>query len=309
VSGRVAEAVASAPRNEGPRYVFNVFMCEDSQTSHKNELELSLVSRSTVGVRMLFKAEEKLGYQNIVSKKDFPLRFLAMDLLKLDRTIPEYTGYTGDEEFLFDVFGGKCSILAKGKEAERHARVGNRRDVFAGSPEALLLPRRTRFTITTSDGVEMGIVRAPSDKDGATDLISSDRIVTKTAGKGNYSREVRSVLPPESSSSRLIVGEIVSQPGYWSGFPAHKHDTISEHENFLEEIYFYRMEPRLGYGIMRVYDKSLNRLYYLENNTGVIITRGYHSAVAAPHTKLFALWTLAGEVKRYNTSIDSETSI
>jgi 5-deoxy-glucuronate isomerase len=258
---------------------------------------------------MLFKAQEKPGYQNIVSRKDSSLRFLAMDLLKLDRTIPEYTGYTGDEEFLFDVFGGNCSILVEGKEAERHVHVGNRRDVFAGSPEALLLPRRRRFTITTSDSVEILIVRAPSDKDGAPDLISSDRIVTKTAGKGNYSREVRSILPPESNSNRLIVGEIVSPPGNWSGFPAHKHDTVSEDENFLEEIYFYRLEPRHGYGMMRVYGKSLNQLYYLENNTGVMITRGYHSIVAAPHTKLFALWALAGEVKRYGVSLDSETAI
>ena len=258
---------------------------------------------------MMVKVEEKPGYRSIVSQKGSPLKFLAMDLLKLDRTIPEYNGYTGDEEFLFDLFGGNCSILLEGKEPERHLSVGNRRDVFAGPPEALLLPRRTRFTITTSDGVEIVIVRAPSNKDGDPDLISSDRIVTKTAGKGNYSREVRTVLPPESGSSRLIVGEIVNPPGNWSGFPAHKHDTVSEDENFLEEIYFYRLEPRYGYGIMRVYDKSLNQLYYLENNSAVIITKGYHSVVAAPHTKLFALWALAGELKRYNVSLDVETSV
>jgi 5-deoxy-glucuronate isomerase len=258
---------------------------------------------------MMVKVEEKLGYQNIVWQKGSPLKFLAMDLLRLDRTIPEYNGHTGDEEFLLDVFVGNCSILLEGKEPERDLSVGKRRDVFAGPPEALLLPRRTEFTIKTSGDVEIVIVRAPSDKDGDPDLISSDRTVTKIAGKGNYSREVRTVLPPESSSSRLIVGEIVNPPGNWSGFPAHKHDTVSEDENFLEEIYFYRLEPRHGYGIMRVYDRSLNELYYLENNSAVTITRGYHSVVAAPHTKLFALWALAGEVKRYNVSLDSETSI
>jgi 5-deoxy-glucuronate isomerase len=257
---------------------------------------------------MRFKAEEKPGYQNVVSQESSSLKFLALDLLKLDRTIPEHNGYTGDEEFLFDVLGGSCSILPEGKEAERHVRVGNRRDVFAGPPEALLLPRRTRFTIMTPNSVEIVIVRAPSDSDGDPCLISSDRIATKIAGKGNYSREVRTVLPPESNSRRLIVGEIVNPAGNWSGFPAHKHDTVSEDENFLEEIYFYRLEPRHGYGIMRVYDKSLNELYYLENNTAVTITRGYHSVVAAPHTKLFALWALAGEVKRFSVSIDSETS-
>jgi len=258
---------------------------------------------------MMVKVEEKPGYHNMISQKSSPLKFLAMDLLKLDSTIPKYNGYTADEEFLLDVFEGNCSILLEGKDAKRHLSLGNRRDVFAGPPEALLLPRRTRFTITTSHGAEIMIVRAPSNKDGDPDLISSDRVVMKTAGKGNCSREVRTILPPESNSSRLIVGEMVNPPGNWSGFPAHKHDTVSEDENFLEEIYFYRLEPHHGYGIMRVYDKSLNQLYYLENNTGVIITRGYHSVVAAPHTKLFALWALAGEIKRYNVSIDSETSI
>jgi len=258
---------------------------------------------------MLFKAQERLGYQSIVSQKDASLKFLAMDLLKLDRTIPKYTGDTGDEEFLLDVLGGNCSILVEGEKPSRHAHVGNRRDVFTGSPDALLLPRRTRFTITTSDGVELLVVRAPSNTDGRPELISSDRITTKTAGKGNYSREVRTVLSPESSSSKLMVGEIVNPPGNWSGFPAHKHDTVSEDENCLEEIYFYRLEPRHGYGIMRIYDRSINELYYLENNSAATIARGYHSVVAAPHTKLFALWALAGEVKRYNVSLDSETSI
>jgi len=261
---------------------------------------------------MLFKAQERLGYQSIVSQKDASLKFLAMDLLRLDRTIPEYagyTGYTGDEESLFDVLGGKCSILVEGEKPSRPAPLGNRRDVFAGSPEALLLPRRTRFTITTSDAAELLVVRALSTADGRPEFISSERITTKTAGKGNYSREVRTVLSPESSSNRLMVGEIVNPPGNWSGFPAHKHDTVSEDENFLEEIYFYRLEPRQGYGIMRIYDRSINELYYLENNSTVTITRGYHSAVAAPHTKLFAVWALAGEVKRYKVSLDSETSI
>jgi len=258
---------------------------------------------------MMVRVEEKPGCQNIVSRESSGLKFLAMDLLKLDHTIPEYNGYTGDEEYLLDVFGGNCSIVLGGREAERYLNVGNRRDVFAGPPDAVLLPRRTRFTIATSEGVEIVMVRAPSNEDRAPDLISSDQIFTKTAGKRNYSREVRTVLAPESNSTRLIVGEIVNPPGNWSGFPAHKHDTVSEDENFLEEIYFYRLEPRHGYGIMRVYDRSLNQLYCLENNTGVVITRGYHSVVAAPHTKLFALWALAGEVKRFGVSIDLETSV
>lgn len=261
-----------------------------------------------VGANMLVKLQQKAGYQTVVSAEDSPLKYLKMDFLRLNSTFHEYDGHTGEEEFLLDILQGYCSILIERHDLQSQAYSLAREDVFV-APDAMFLPRHTRFLLTTTDAVEIAVLHAPADRDGKVEVISSNQIVTKTVGKENWSRDVRQVLPPESDSSRLIVGEIVCPRGNWSGFPAHKHDTISENENALEEIYFYRLEPRHGYGIMRLYDRSFNELHLLENDTAVIITRGYHSAVAAPHTRLFALWALAGRVKQYSVSLDPETSI
>jgi len=257
---------------------------------------------------MLVRLQEKVGYQTVASPENSPLKYLEMGFLRLNSAFREYHGQTGDHEFLLDVLQGDCSTLVRRHGMESQTFSLARKDVFAAPPDAIFLPRHTEFLLRTADVVEIAVLRAQVDRDGDVEVISSDRIVTKTVGKENWSRDVRDVLPVESHSSRLIVGEIVSPKGNWSGFPAHKHDTVSQNENALEEIYFYRLERPRGYGIMRLYDESFNELHLLENDTAVVITKGYHSAVAAPHTRLFALWALAGRVKQYAVSMDPETT-
>ena len=56
-------------------------------------------------------------------------------------------------------------------------------------------------------------------------------------------------------TKRLIVGETINPPGNWSSFPPHKHDTDNPPEGVYEEVYFFLVRPRGGFGLSRVYER------------------------------------------------------
>ena len=67
-----------------------------------------------------------------------------------------------------------------------------------------------------------------ADKKYPARLISPDDVVKmgiEFRGGDNASRQINSILPPGSESSRLVCVEVYTPSGNWSSFPAHKHDT------------------------------------------------------------------------------------
>ena len=65
----------------------------------------------------------------------------------------------------------------------------------------------------------------------------------------------------------------------------------------MDEVYFFKIYPENGFGLQRVYsfDKELDEALVIENNTTVLIPKGYHPVVATPGYKLYYLWILVGE--------------
>ena len=65
-----------------------------------------------------------------------------------------------------------------------------------------------------------------------------------TAGTGNWSRTIRTILGPDDDAGRLLVGETINPPGNWSSYPPHKHDRHAPPDEVaLEELYYYRFKP------------------------------------------------------------------
>jgi len=61
-------------------------------------------------------------------------------------------------------------------------------------------------------------------------------------------------------------------------------------------LYYFKVDPPQGFGFQRVYtdDRSLDEAYVIENDTFVMIPRGYHPVSAAPGYRIYYLWVLAG---------------
>ena len=77
----------------------------------------------------------------------------------------------------------------------------------------------------------------------------------------------------------------------------------------MEEVYYFQVETRQGFGFMRVYTdpsdpQPFDNAYPVEHGDTVLIPRGYHPVVACPGYALNYTWVLAGEGRTYGAWSD-----
>jgi 5-deoxy-glucuronate isomerase len=59
---------------------------------------------------------------------------------------------------------------------------------------------------------------------------------------------------PAFPADRLLVCEVFTPGGNWSGWPPHKHDVDAmPHEAILEETYYYHISRPEGWGVARIF--------------------------------------------------------
>ena len=104
---------------------------------------------------------------------------------------------------------------------------------------------------------EAEIVVAGADAEVQGDeprLIGPEDILVEERGAGQTLRYVHHLLPPSAEAQRLILVEVYTPAGNWSSFPPHKHDTDDPpRESYLEEIYYFRIQPETGFALQRIY--------------------------------------------------------
>ena len=128
-------------------------------------------------------------------------------------------------------------------------------------------------------------------------VINSVNVVVKQAGEGNFSRKVKTIVQHDSGLKNLIVGETIKPPGNWSSWPPHKHDSYEpDKESQQKEIYLYKFEKEVGFGIQMIYtqDPMGAKVKVVKNNDMVNIEKGYHPVVASPYSSMYYLWVLFG---------------
>jgi len=161
----------------------------------------------------------------------------------------KWTGNTEGNEYLFVLLGG--NFLAE-TSAGTWKTWNGRKDVFSGLPHALYLPPDTEFEISPAGEIlDIACGWCTSGKKYPARLISPADVVQmgiELRGGDNASRQINSILPPGSESSRLVCVEVYTPSGNWSSFPAHKHDTRKTEpatgkllEASLEEIYSIKL--------------------------------------------------------------------
>jgi 5-deoxy-glucuronate isomerase len=217
----------------------------------------------------------------------------------------------GERETLLDpgelcavVLAGAVDVKTGGRFLGRAARDG---DVFDGPPVAVYVPPDEELELAALSDAVVALAAAPvADGDAArARLIRPAEQHVRTAGTGNWSRSIRTILGPDDAAGRLIVGETINPPGNWSSYPPHKHDTHAPpREVALEEVYFYRFKPEGGFGVQLIYDESDERAQIVRDGDAVTIPSGYHPVVAAPGYALYYLWVMAGEGRELAPHLD-----
>jgi 5-deoxy-glucuronate isomerase len=202
---------------------------------------------------------------------------------------------TGTRELLVLPLRGSCSIEVESRRYTVEGRTG----VLEGISDFVYLPVGCQALVSSTAGAELALPSAEATRRLAPAYVPARDIQVETRGSGSATRQINNLFvtggPP---AHRLVVVEVLTPAGNWSSYPPHKHDdatTIGEAE--LEEIYYFRIPGRGGFGLHRTYttDRSIDETVVVHDGDVFLVPRGYHGpCVAPPDYPMYYLNVLAG---------------
>lgn len=245
-----------------------------------------------------------------IVKRGRDLKHVSFQVVELGGSLKEFATESGEEELAVDFCSGSVRLEVRSSGGDFTAETRPRQSI-QDVGEMLYVPAGCEVKTTLlGDSARIGIAGA-AGKPGATPaFISQDQVVSKQVGRGNWQRTVHTYIADNVDAAHLIVGETVNAPGSWSSCPPHKHDRHNPPSEVpMEEVYFFQVEPREGFGFMRVYSdpsdaEPFDYAYTVQDGDTVIIPRGYHPVVAFPGYLLSYTWALAGEGRTYGAWSD-----
>ncbi|PSR20172.1 MAG: 5-deoxy-glucuronate isomerase [Sulfobacillus acidophilus] len=242
-------------------------------------------------------SDQEPGIHPVFTPSD-GLKWLRLDVGTLYANSPDLTIVHAEEETAIVILTGTVAVEAA-TQSWRH--LGERDTVFEAPATTVYLPAGVSVRVTAeSERAELAICRAPAKSGLATGaVIRPHEVEVVQRGQNLWQREVRNILTADvgPNTTSLVLGETINEPGQWSGYPPHKHDTDQAGlENVFEEVYYYRTDPEDGFGVQLHYaaDEYPDQGYVVRNRDSFAIPRGYHPVVAQGGYRLYYLWFMAG---------------
>lgn len=199
---------------------------------------------------------------------------------------------TGDREVAIVPLEGS-GVFRHGAQAHAVRRAG----VFTDMPHILYLPPGESVVLEAETDLDVAWGSAPAEGRYPPRLYRPGDMKREVRGGGPAVRQVNHVLAPPLPAERLILFEVYVPGGAWSGWPPHCHDGRLG-SSYLEETYYYRMEPAEGFALHRNYlrDEPFDEVFAVRDGDLVVVTQGFHPVAAAPGTSMYFLNFLAGEL-------------
>jgi len=236
-------------------------------------------------------------------------KHLSFTIVELGGNFNEHAFETGEEELALDFYTGPVRIEVEGEFGRWSADIGPRPSIREAGP-MIYVPQGSKVRIVRRDGPARITLTSALGKPGVKPaLISAEQAVKKIVGKDNWRREVYTHIADNVDAARLIAGETINQPGGWSSCPPHKHDCSAPPEAPMEEVYYFQLEPKQGFGFLRSYtdpddSEPFDNAFAIEHGDAVLVPRGYHPVVACPGYWLNYTWVLAGQGRTYGAWSD-----
>lgn len=233
------------------------------------------------------------GLTTLVSKAEGNAKELNLLRLQLDPSTGETISFQ-EQEAVLVLLNGDVAFSWNGE-----TRQARRESPFSERASALYLPPATKVVLQADTNSELVIATTACHTEGTPAFVGPDDVTVNARGNGRYAREVHDIFVGDPHAKRLLVGETFNPPGSWSSYPPHKHDGENG-EPYLEEVYYYRLNPPQGFAYQGLYakDNILNEAYTIRDGDAVLISRGFHPVGAAPGYSLYYFWVLAGEQRK-----------
>lgn len=162
----------------------------------------------------------------------------------------------------------------------------SRSDLFSETPCCLHVSCLTKVDIKVELDCEILMIQAANNKVFEPVYYDENLIITEMFGEGPLAattkRKVATIFDYGSAPySKLVIGEIVNQPGIWSSYPPHHHPQ--------PELYFYKFDKEGGFGTCYIGEEC----YKVTNNDLAMIPGGLtHPQNAAPGYMMFYVWII-----------------
>lgn len=205
---------------------------------------------------------------------------------------------TVDQEVCLVLLSGKADVQTN---EEKWQGIGQRMSVFEQIPPySVYVTSHDSYEVTALTSLQLAVCSAPGAGNHRSRLIAPAQVGVETRGYGNIERYIHNILPESEPADSLLVVEVFTPNGHWSSYPPHKHDRDAlPEESFLEETYYFRVQPEQGFAIQRVYtdDRSLDETLIVKNGEAVLVPRGYHPVSAPPGYDVYYLNVMAGPTR------------
>ena len=239
-----------------------------------------------------------------IARRGKHLQHLSFTVIELGGSLRAVTLDSGEEELALDFYTGPVRVEIEHADGLWTAEVPERRSLKEAGP-MVYVPAGARLKLSALDGPSRVVAAGALGKPGVPPVfVGPDQVVAREVGRDNWTRTVYTHIAGNVDAARLITGETVSRPGGWSSCPPHKHDRRTESEAPMEEVYYFQVEPRQGFGFIRVYTdpedpEPFDYAFAVEHGDTVLIPRGYHPVACCPGYTLNYAWFLAGEGRKY----------
>jgi 5-deoxy-glucuronate isomerase len=219
------------------------------------------------------------GYNSVITLEDNG-RLMQMDMgiLKLS-AVGNFTLHEKDKETAVLVLEGDASFSCANEE-----KTGRRDSFLDESPFCVHIPRGISLAVTSLQGCELYVQKTLNSRDFPPLFYAPQEVrvshFCENALDDTMHRIVRTIFDYEHAPySNMVLGEVVSLPGRWSGYIPHTHPQ--------PEIYFYRFTRPEGFGAGFMGEN----VYKLKNNSLLLIEPNMsHPQVTAPGFAMLTVW-------------------
>ncbi len=208
-------------------------------------------------------------------------------------------------ELLCVVLSGQADITVG---AQTFSGVGRRADIWSGNADSVYCGTGARVSVrAVRDGTEVAVAGGACAEKFAPFRIAPEEVEMVEVGSHDTHsrRRIFHVLGQNGAgrAGNLLVSELYGDPGCWSGYPPHKHDTERPpDETDFEEIYHYRYRPETGFGVQFRYETDGGganpETVMTRHGDTFLIDRGYHPTLRAPGFEGYIFTILVGRHQR-----------
>ncbi|MDO4621433.1 MAG: 5-deoxy-glucuronate isomerase [Eubacteriales bacterium] len=273
----------------------------------------------------VYRFQDLNGYESVISKANSDMHFMGFGRILLNAGQTYEYEVTGEEHALVLQSGDFTAWVEYNGEVVLDGVKGTRTNVYDDLPTALYIPPKAKVKLYSENGMEARVFTAWCEEGNTPYFCPPENVEEGEPGEYIYKRKYRFIFGQpgkhnDSITKKLIVGESVSVPGGWIGFPAHRHDYWTEKECVLDEIFSFQVTSgspdgkgglyQHGYDLDENGKKIWDEVNVIEeSNTAIALPSGFHTTVAMAGSVVYLLWGLAGkDEKVYRVQFDERYS-